>query len=45
MDKQRVCCFTGHRSISDKDLPLLISRLDETIAELVRQGEIGRAHV
>ena len=38
--KQTACCFTGHRSIDEKDLPRLTQKLDETIAELVRQGVV-----
>ena len=38
--RERTACFTGHRQINEKDLPRLTQRLDETIAELIRQGVI-----
>lgn len=38
MDRERVCCFTGHRVISKADLQQLERRLDEIIAELIGQG-------
>jgi len=38
--RERTACFTGHRQIDEKDLPRLTQRLDETIAELIRQGVI-----
>lgn len=38
--KSKTACFTGHRIISGSDLPALMRRLEETIAELVSRGVI-----
>lgn len=38
MNREKVCCFTGHRIIAKADLPHIKQRLDETIAELIGQG-------
>ena len=40
MDRNKVCCITGHRIIARDDLPQLASRLDETISELISRGII-----
>ena len=38
--KQQTACFTGHRSINEKDLPRLTQRLNETIEALIKQGVV-----
>jgi uncharacterized phage-like protein YoqJ len=38
MEKSITASFTGHRRIAEKDLPPLLSKLDETITNLVNQG-------
>ena len=38
--RKQTACFTGHRNITERDLPRLAQRLDETIAELIRRGVI-----
>jgi len=38
--RNQTACFTGHRNIAEKDLPHLTQKLDNTIAELIRQGVI-----
>ncbi|MDR0859180.1 MAG: DUF1273 domain-containing protein [Oscillospiraceae bacterium] len=40
MNRQKTCCFTGHRAIASADVAQIKSRLDETLAELVQQGVI-----
>lgn len=38
MDKQRVCCFTGHRGIVEGEKSILVTRLDDIIKKLIDQG-------
>lgn len=40
MDRQKVCCFTGHRAIASADLTQLTKRLDKTIVELIQKGVV-----
>ncbi len=38
--REQTCCFSGHRNIPKKDYPQIVSRLEETIRNLVAQGII-----
>jgi len=43
MHSMNTCCFTGHRAIASEELPVLIHRLEHTIAELIGQGVVSFA--
>ena len=38
--RQRTCCFTGHREISEKDLPGILERTERAVRRLIEQGVI-----
>lgn len=40
MKRSKVCCFTGHRNIPHEDLPRLIEKLDQAIADLILEGVV-----
>lgn len=37
-ERERTCCFTGHRIIPAKDIPQLKEELEQEIARLIDQG-------
>ena len=36
--RQQTCCFSGHRSIPQKDLPLILNRTEQIVCQLIHQG-------
>ena len=38
--KQKTCCFTGHREISEKDLPGILRRTEQAVRRLIEQGVV-----
>ena len=38
--RQRTCCFTGHREISEKDLPGILRRTEQAVRRLIEQGVV-----
>lgn len=36
--RQRTCCFTGHRAISEKDLPGILERTEHAVRWLIERG-------
>lgn len=38
--RQRTCCFTGHREISEKDLPGILERTERAVRWLIEHGVV-----
>ena len=37
-ERERTCCFTGHRIIPAKVIPQLKEELEQTVTELIHRG-------
>ena len=38
MEKEKCCCFTGHRKITEEQIPHICAEVDRIIIELVEKG-------
>ena len=38
--KNRTCCFTGHRMLPERELPVIASRLEREVEKLINRGVI-----